>query len=101
GWEFLEYLIDPHQDPPEFMHGFRIVGRMNVVLFKWSGIGNLARHRPDLHRYTELGKGGHEVLIELGDTLCLERHCDDAAFAGFDQELVVDEIKAHLNCSQD
>src|SRR5450631_1521372 len=68
GAEFLEYLIDPNQDAPEFIYRLRIVGGMNLVPLERNGIGNLAGRRPDLHVHAEIGKGRHELLVELGDT---------------------------------
>src|ERR1700736_3200323 len=99
GAEFLEYLIDPHQDTPELMHGFRIVRRMCAILLKRNRIGNLAGHCPYLHRHTEFGKSIHEFLIELRNALRLERDRGNTALAGFEPELVVDEVKSCFDCS--
>src|SRR5882762_5967236 len=52
GAELLEYLIDPHQNAPEFMRSFGIICPVNIVCLKWRRIGNLARHRPNVHAYT-------------------------------------------------
>ncbi len=46
--KLLEYLVDPHQNAPEFMHRFLIIGRVNPVPFKWSRVGNFAGHCPNL-----------------------------------------------------
>src|ERR1700677_3615231 len=54
--EFLEDLIDPYQDAPEFVHRFRIVSGVNGVVLERNRIGNLTRLRPNLYSYVQLGK---------------------------------------------
>src|ERR1700738_515479 len=95
--KLLQYLVDPDQYAPEFMDGFPIVCRVNMILLKWRGIGDLARHRPYLHTYAKFRQRRHELLIKLRNTLRHQGYCDHAAFAGFDRDSVLNEIEPHFD----
>src|SRR5258708_38355505 len=95
--ELLQYLINPDQDAPEFMDGFPIVCRMNMVLLKWRGIGTLARHHPYLHTYATFSQRRHALLITLDNPLRHKGHCHCAPHTGFASEVVLDAIQPNFN----
>src|SRR5579862_3528374 len=73
GAEFLQHLVDPQRDAPELMHRRGIIGGMNLIFLKRNRFRNLAGSRPDLHLDAHIGQSGHELLVELGHALRLQR----------------------------
>src|SRR6266404_8697932 len=64
GTEFLEHLVDPDQDAPEFVDRFRIIRCMNTVLLKGNRIGHLAWQGPDIHNHAKFGQRRHELFVK-------------------------------------
>src|SRR5882762_3975505 len=95
--ELLECLIDPYENPPEFMRSFRVICRVNIVLLERRRIGYLARPRRYLHTYAQLAQGRHKFLVKIRNALRLHSYRDNAAITGFDEDLVLNEIKLHLD----
>ena len=69
---------------------------MDLVLFEANGIGKFDRHRVDVDVDPEVVERSHELPVELSHRLRLQFQFTDVAVAGFDHQLVVDEIEAHL-----
>src|SRR5208283_624528 len=91
--ELLQYRINPYQDAPEAMRGLRVVRRVNLVFLEGNWIGNLTRRGPDAHIHAKLAKRRHEAAVELSYALRFQCERSHAAVAGFDDQLVFDEIE--------
>src|SRR5271165_976622 len=96
GSKLLEDLVRTRQYPPEAVGVFRVVGSVFCIPLEGDGVGNFARHRPDLHLDPERCQTFHELPVKIGDRSRCQRHYSFPALAGLNKQLVMDEIEFNL-----
>ena len=72
---------------------------MLLILIKRNRIGYLNRHLPDLNFDSELLQRVHRLPVKRRHTLRLERHERSRSIAALGHEIVIDEVKLHLEKS--
>src|SRR6516164_7536286 len=98
GAKLFEDRIAPLQNSPEPANRVGIIGGVHDVLIEPNGVGKLNWHAVNVHYDSEIIESRHELSIELRHGLRFEFELPDVSFTGFDNQLVVDEIEADLEC---
>ena len=96
GTELVEYGVDGEQDAPEALDGGGIVGGVDAVLVEGNGIGDFDGHAPDFYFDAGRMEHGHYFAVEAGYGTRGEREGFQDAVAGFEDELVVEEVETKL-----
>src|SRR5262249_18230070 len=99
GTKFIHHAIGLQQGQPEFLCVDRIILRMGAVPFERNRVLYFTRHSPDLDVDPETLEALHEFIIEVSDRLRFERNVFDTPIAGFNHQLVMDEVKGNVERS--
>ena len=105
-WTGLHLPTNPHADcvntratcatiRHQRLDGRRIVRPVHRVLIEPDRVGDLDRHRPDLHRQPHVVQHRHHVAVEVRDGARRERQRARRAVRGHDREHVIDEVELH------
>ncbi len=74
----------------------RVVVGVSLVTLEWDRVDHLGRRRPDADVDPETVQAVHQLAVEPGDRLRLERHRERAGPTVDDPQLVLDEVEVDL-----
>ena len=94
--ELLEHSVRLNQDSPESVGVLGVVRLVLRVFSKRNRVGNLVRLGVDFDFDPERSQHCHKLGIELGNRARRKNKRPDTAFAGPDDQRVVDEVEVDL-----
>ena len=96
GAECSENPVGLHQDPPEAVDVFGVIGAVLPILLERYGIGDLDRRRPNPDVEPERLQPLHDLAVEIGNGAGTQRETFGRPVIGRNRQAVTDEIEIDL-----
>src|SRR3989440_5545536 len=94
--KFLKDAIALHEHTPKPVRIFGVIRAMFFILVKGDRIFNLVRRGVDYDRQLEIAQCLHHDAIKLGNRFRFQRNDSPRAIALVDEQLMIGEIRRHL-----